>query len=62
MVGRILSLREIEQLSSRRSSVYVNPECEKFFELPLFMAVSSNDITTKCQCWQMSSGKFDNRE
>ncbi|KAL7739700.1 hypothetical protein ACLKA6_012684 [Drosophila palustris] len=57
MVGKVLGIRDLEQFSSRRSSVYVDPECEKFFELPLFIAASSNDITTKCQCWQFSPGK-----
>ncbi|XP_030241966.1 GTPase-activating protein skywalker isoform X9 [Drosophila navojoa] len=57
MVGKVLGIRELEQFSSRRSSIYVDPECEKFFELPLFIAASSNDITTKCQCWQFSPGK-----
>ncbi|XP_032592469.1 GTPase-activating protein skywalker isoform X1 [Drosophila grimshawi] len=57
MVGKVLGIRELEQLSSRRSSVYVDPECEKFFELPVFIAASSNDITTKCQCFQFSPGK-----
>uniref|UniRef100_A0A1A9ZFI2 Uncharacterized protein n=1 Tax=Glossina pallidipes TaxID=7398 RepID=A0A1A9ZFI2_GLOPL len=57
MVGKVLTIRDLEQFSSRRSSVYVDPECDKFFELPNFMAVSSNDITTKCQCWQLSPGK-----
>lgn len=56
MVGKVLGIRELEQFSSRRSSVYVDPDCEKFFELPLFIAASSNDITTKCQCWQLSPG------
>ncbi|XP_015036244.1 GTPase-activating protein skywalker isoform X9 [Drosophila miranda] len=57
MVGKVFGLKDLEQFSSRRSSVYVDPECEKFFELPLFIAASSNDITTKCQCWQLSPGK-----
>ncbi|XP_030382834.1 GTPase-activating protein skywalker isoform X10 [Scaptodrosophila lebanonensis] len=57
MVGKVLGIRDLEQFSSRRSSIYVDPECEKFFELPLFIAASSNDITTKCQCWQFSPGK-----
>ncbi|XP_064551341.1 GTPase-activating protein skywalker isoform X7 [Drosophila montana] len=57
MVGKVLGIRDLDQFSSRRSSVYVDPECEKFFELPLFIAASSNDITTKCQCWQFSPGK-----
>ncbi|BFF95743.1 GTPase-activating protein skywalker [Drosophila madeirensis] len=57
MVGKVLGLKDLEQFSSRRSSVYVDPECDKFFELPLFIAASSNDITTKCQCWQLSPGK-----
>ncbi|KAL9923101.1 GTPase-activating protein skywalker isoform X1 [Glossina fuscipes] len=57
MVGKVLTIRDLEQFSSRRSSVYVDPECDKFFELPNFMAVSSNDLTTKCQCWQLSPGK-----
>ena len=58
MVGKILGIKDLEQFSSRRSSVYVDPECDKFFELPLFIAASSNDITTKCQCWQFSPGKI----
>ncbi|KAM7353496.1 GTPase-activating protein skywalker isoform 2-T3 [Cochliomyia hominivorax] len=57
MVGKILAIKELEQFNSRRSSVYVDPECDKFFELPLFIAASTNDITTKCQCWQLSPGK-----
>ncbi|XP_033150860.1 GTPase-activating protein skywalker isoform X11 [Drosophila busckii] len=57
MVGKVLGIRDLEQFSSRRSSVYVDPECDKFFELPLFIAASSNDITPKCQCWQFSPGK-----
>ncbi|KPU74460.1 uncharacterized protein Dana_GF24274, isoform H [Drosophila ananassae] len=57
MVGKVLGIKDLEQFSSRRSSVYVDPECDKFFELPLFIAASSNDITTKCQCWQFSPGK-----
>uniref|UniRef100_A0A1I8PVN1 TLDc domain-containing protein n=1 Tax=Stomoxys calcitrans TaxID=35570 RepID=A0A1I8PVN1_STOCA len=57
MVGKMLILKDIEHLSSRRSSVYVDPEYEKFFELPMFMGASTNDITTKCQCFQFSPGK-----
>ncbi|XP_017007001.1 GTPase-activating protein skywalker isoform X8 [Drosophila takahashii] len=57
MVGKVLGIKDLEQFSSRRSSVYVDPECDKFFELPLFIAASSNDITTKCQCFQFSPGK-----
>ncbi|XP_068150263.1 GTPase-activating protein skywalker isoform X5 [Drosophila tropicalis] len=57
MVGKVLGIRDLEQFSSRRSSVYVDPECDKFFELPLFIAASSNDVTTKCQCFQFSPGK-----
>jgi len=56
MVGKVLGIKDLEQFSSRRSSVYVDPECDKFFELPLFIAASSNDITTKCQCFQFSPG------
>ncbi|XP_061387647.1 GTPase-activating protein skywalker-like, partial [Musca vetustissima] len=58
MMGKMLAIKEMEHhLSSRRSSVYVDPECDKFFELPQFMGVSTNDITTKCQCFQFSPGK-----
>lgn len=58
MVGKILTVRDLENNFSRRSSVYVDPECDKFFELPMFIAASSNDITTKCQCWQLNAGNF----
>ncbi|XP_055919650.1 GTPase-activating protein skywalker isoform X10 [Eupeodes corollae] len=57
MVGKILAVRTDLDSFSRRSSVYVNPECEKFFELPQYIAASTNDLTTKCQCWQLSPGK-----
>ncbi|XP_073826590.1 GTPase-activating protein skywalker isoform X8 [Musca autumnalis] len=57
MMDKMLAIKEMEHLSSRRSSVYVDPECDKFFELPQFMGVSTNDITTKCQCFQFSPGK-----
>lgn len=58
MMGKMLAIKEMEHhLSSRRSSVYVDPECDKFFELPQFIGVSTNDITTKCQCFQFSPGK-----
>ena len=56
MVGKILAIRDLENFS-RRSSIYVNPDCDKFFELPLYIAASSNDLTTKCQCFQLSPGK-----
>ncbi|XP_055839132.1 GTPase-activating protein skywalker isoform X9 [Episyrphus balteatus] len=57
MVGKILAVRTDLDSFSRRSSVYVNPDCEKFFELPPYIAASTNDLTTKCQCWQLSPGK-----
>lgn len=57
MVGKILGIRELDNFS-RRSSVYVDPDCDKFFELPLFIAASSNDVTTKCQCFQFSPGNY----
>lgn len=44
-------------LDVRRGSAYVDPDCDKFMELPQIISVgSTNDIATKCQCWQMSSG------
>lgn len=44
-------------LEVRRGSAYVDPDCDKFIDLPQIIAVgSSNDIATKCQCWQMSPG------
>lgn len=56
MVGKIIALRDMDNFS-RRSSVYVDPECDKFFEMPLFIAASTTDMTTKCHCWQFSPGK-----
>lgn len=46
-------------LDIRRGSAYVDPDCDKFMELPLIISLgSTNDIATKCQCWQMSSGRL----
>ncbi|XP_069962372.1 GTPase-activating protein skywalker isoform X8 [Bactrocera oleae] len=56
MVGKIIALRDMDNFS-RRSSIYVDPECDKFFEMPLFISASTTDMTTKCQCWQFSPGK-----
>lgn len=60
MVGKIIALRDMDNFS-RRSSVYVDPECDKFFEMPLFIAASTTDMTTKCHCWQFSPGKQPNK-
>lgn len=68
MVAKIHGLRDLDarrgsayafrDLDIRRGSAYVDPECDKFMELPLIISVgSTNDIATKCQCWQMSSGR-----
>lgn len=70
MVAKIHTLRDLDarrgsayafrDLDIRRGSAYVDPECDKFMELPLIITLgSTNDIAaTKCQCWQMSSGRL----
>ncbi|XP_055376573.1 GTPase-activating protein skywalker isoform X2 [Condylostylus longicornis] len=59
MVGKILAIKDIENLNfSRRSSIYVDPECDKFFDLPLFIAGSTTDISGTCQCWQLPGKKI----
>ena len=47
MVAKSAALREFLTLdaASKRSSVYVNPDREKYFELPLFFE-SDDDLTT----------------
>lgn len=46
MVAKLHVLKDLDNLS-RRSSTYVAPECEKFFELPPF-TFENNERTTKC--------------
>lgn len=54
--GSAYAFRDISDI--RRGSAYVDPDCDKFMELPQIISVgSNNDIATKCQCWQMSSGR-----
>lgn len=47
MVAKSAALREFLTLdaASKRSSVYVNPDREKYFELPVFFE-SDDDLTT----------------
>lgn len=55
--GSAYAFRDISDI--RRGSAYVDPDCDKFMELPQIISVgSNNDIATKCQCWQMSSGRM----
>lgn len=53
MVAKLLVLKDFENLS-RRSSTYVAPECEKFFELPAFTFETIEQTTT---CFSIIKGK-----
>lgn len=56
MVGKILAIRELENVS-RRNSTYVDPECDKFFDMPTFIYASRSELTTTCNgCFQIFEG------
>lgn len=53
MVAKLHVLKDLDNLS-RRSSTYVAPECEKFFELPSFTFDNLEQTTT---CFSIIKGK-----
>lgn len=58
MVAQLLVLRDSESLS-RRGSSYVDPECEKIFDIPISVYAAEHN-TGKCfQCFQIP-GKTTN--
>lgn len=54
MVAKLHVLKDLDNLS-RRSSTYVAPECEKFFELPAFNFDNLEQTTT---CFSIIKGKW----
>lgn len=53
MVAKLHVLKDLDNLS-RRSSTYIAPECEKFFELPAFNLDTLEQTTT---CFSIIKGK-----
>lgn len=53
MVAKLHVLKDLDNLS-RRSSTYIAPECEKFFELPSFTFENLEQTTT---CFSILKGK-----
>lgn len=60
MVAKLKALKDLD--FSRRSSAYVDPDCDAFIDIPvIFYNQHGNELTTCQGCFPFLEGKFDTK-